>query len=137
LGFEQLRDGQDEVIRRVLSGADTLATMLAGTGKSLCYQLPAPHLRGATVAVSRSIALMKDQAEKLANVGVAIGQLNSAVPAHEQNEAMQGIGAGRSKVVFVTPERLAEPAALRRNVVRWAAGRARLLVSCLGSPGSS
>ena len=108
-GVERLREGQEDVIRRVLAGVDTLALMPAGTGKSLCYQLPALHLDGLTLIVSPLIALMKDQAERLAEAGVAVDQLNSAVPAREQAATLERIASGRSAVLFVTPERLAEP----------------------------
>jgi ATP-dependent DNA helicase RecQ len=107
-GVERLREGQEDVIRRVLDGVDTLALMPAGTGKSLCYQLPALHLRGITIVVSPLIALMKDQAERLAGADVAVDQLNSAIPAREQAEALERLADGRSGVLFVTPERLAE-----------------------------
>jgi ATP-dependent DNA helicase RecQ len=108
-GVERLRDGQEAVIRRALDGADTLALMPAGTGKSLCYQLPALHLRGVTVVVSPLIALMKDQATRLAEADVVVDQLNSAVPAKEQARAMRRLASGRGGVLFVTPERLADP----------------------------
>ena len=117
-GIAVLREGQEAVIRRVLAGEDTLALMPAGAGKSLCYQLPAFHLRGTVVVVSPLIALMRDQAAKLEGTGVAVDQLNSAVPAREQAESMQRLRAGRSEVVFLTPERLGDPevlAAFRRR----------------------
>ena len=108
-GFDELRSGQHEVITRVLAGRPTLAIMPTGAGKSLCYQLPALHLDGTTVVVSPLISLMKDQAGKLEEAGVAAEQLNSAVKASEQDASMERIADARSDIVFATPERLADP----------------------------
>jgi hypothetical protein len=69
------------VIEHVMAGAATLAVMPTGAGKSLCYQLPALLLPGRTLVVSPLIALMKDQCDKLRELGVAAVQLNSAVAA--------------------------------------------------------
>ena len=108
-GFDELRSGQHDVITRVLAGRPTLAIMPTGAGKSLCYQLPALHLQGTTVVVSPLISLMKDQAGKLEEAGVAAEQLNSAQKASEQDASMERIADARSDIVFATPERLADP----------------------------
>jgi len=108
-GFDELRSGQHDVITRVLAGRPTLAIMPTGAGKSLCYQLPALHLDGTTVVVSPLISLMKDQAGKLEEAGVAAEQLNSAVKASEQDASMERIADARSDIVFATPERLTDP----------------------------
>src|SRR3954468_4192982 len=108
-GFAELRAGQQEVIARVLKGADTLAIMPTGAGKSLCYQLPALHLKGTTLVVSPLISLIKDQVEKLEEAGLAAEQLNSALKASEQDASMERIAEEASDIVFATPERLADP----------------------------
>jgi ATP-dependent DNA helicase RecQ len=108
-GFDELRSGQHDVITRVLAVRPTLAIMPTGAGKSLCYQLPALHLDGTTVVVSPLISLMKDQASKLEEAGVAAEQLNSAQKASEQDASMERIAESRSDIVFATPERLADP----------------------------
>ena len=108
-GIRRLREGQEEVIVRALAGKDTLAMMPTGAGKSLCYQLPALHLRGITVVVSPLIALMKDQVGKLLEAGIVTEQFNSAVPRAEQEASLDRVVAGRSEIVFATPERLADP----------------------------
>jgi ATP-dependent DNA helicase RecQ len=105
-GIEQLRSGQDDVIRSVLEGTDTLAIMPTGAGKSLCYQLPALHLDGTTIIVSPLISLMKDQVDKLQEHGLEALQLNSALPAVEQRSALGQIEEEESDYVFTTPERL-------------------------------
>ena len=78
-GIEQLRDGQQRVIDSVLDGKDTLAIMPTGSGKSLCYQIPARILDGMTVVVSPLISLMKDQLEKLDELGIRAVQVNSSL----------------------------------------------------------
>ncbi|MFY9822042.1 MAG: ATP-dependent DNA helicase RecQ [Thermoanaerobaculia bacterium] len=107
-GFKALREGQEEVIRSVLAGKDTLAIMPTGAGKSLCYQLPGSELPGTTVIVSPLISLMKDQVDKLQEVGLDAVQVNSTLTAGEETEALEGIHKEQRDFVFVTPERLAQ-----------------------------
>src|ERR1700704_2433756 len=75
-GFGEFRPGQEEVVRAVLAGEDVLAVMPTGSGKSLCYQLPAIARPGLTLVVSPLIALMRDQVRALSAAGVAAGRLN-------------------------------------------------------------
>jgi ATP-dependent DNA helicase RecQ len=109
-GIDRLRRGQEEVIARALARKDTLAVMPTGAGKSLCYQVPALHLDGTTVVISPLIALMKDQVEKLEEAGIPAEQFNSALSRPDQDAALDRVAAGRSGIVFATPERLADPA---------------------------
>ena len=111
-GHARLRPGQEEVIRSVLEGRDTLAVMPTGAGKSLCYQLPALHLPGTTVVVSPLISLMKDQVDKLGDAGVEAAQLNSSLTTRERTESMERIQGDASEFIFTTPERLTDPAFL-------------------------
>jgi ATP-dependent DNA helicase RecQ len=108
-GLRSLRPGQEQVIQNVLDGRDTLAIMPTGGGKSLCYQLPALSLPGTTLVVSPLISLMKDQVEKLEEIGVEADQVNSSLGAQEEAEALENISQDRNDIVFVTPERLADP----------------------------
>jgi ATP-dependent DNA helicase RecQ len=105
---QRLRGGQQDVIDSVLDGKDTLAIMPTGSGKSLCYQIPAKLLAGTTIVVSPLISLMKDQTEKLLELGVRATQLNSTLSADEERAALAGITERAHEVVFVTPERLAQ-----------------------------
>jgi ATP-dependent DNA helicase RecQ len=119
-GITHLRPGQQEVIDSVLQRRDTLAIMPSGAGKSLCYQLPALKMPGATVVVSPLIALMKDQAEKLENAGVPATEVNSTLNTHEETSALQSILQADNEFIFATPERLSDPefiATLRQNPV--------------------
>jgi ATP-dependent DNA helicase RecQ len=109
-GIASLRDGQRRVIDSVLAGRDTLAVMPTGSGKSLCYQLPARLLDGMTVVVSPLISLMKDQAERLEEAGIAsAAQVNSSLSRADELEALESIEKASKDVVFCTPERLATP----------------------------
>src|SRR4051794_28126411 len=112
-GFRALREGQEEVIRAVLDGKDTLAIMPTGAGKSLCYQLPGAELPGTTVIVSPLISLMKDQVDKLREIGIDAAQVNSTLSAGEEAAVLDEIRKEQREFVFVTPERLAQPEFLK------------------------
>ena len=77
-GFNEFRPGQEEIVRAVLAGENVLTVMPTGSGKSLCYQLPAIVRPGLTLVVSPLIALMRDQVRALTAAGVAAGSLNSS-----------------------------------------------------------
>ena len=119
-GHDGFRPGQEDVIRSIVEGRDTVAVMPTGAGKSLCYQLPALHLPGVTVVVSPLISLMKDQVDKLVALGVQAQQVNSAVGSAEIATALEAIRAGEVEFVFATPERMEDPAFiedLRRHTI--------------------
>ena len=107
-GLQALRPGQAEVIARVLAGHSTLAVMPTGAGKSLCYQLPAVLSNRLTVVISPLIALMKDQCDALAARGVAAFELHSALDANRRLSAEALLARGAVRVLFTTPERLAD-----------------------------
>jgi len=104
-GHSGFRDGQEEVVRAVAEGEDSLVVMPTGAGKSLCYQLPALARSGATLVVSPLIALMKDQVDSLQARGVAATCINSSISPAERNDRIQGMIDGRWKLVYVAPER--------------------------------
>jgi ATP-dependent DNA helicase RecQ len=108
-GFRSLREGQEEVIRSIVEGRDTLVIMPTGAGKSLCYQLPGAQLPGTTVVVSPLLSLMKDQVDKLQELGIGAAQVNSTLSAREETEVLEGIEKEQHEFVFVTPERLSQP----------------------------
>jgi ATP-dependent DNA helicase RecQ len=104
-GLESFRPGQEDIIRACLEGRDTLAVMPTGSGKSLVFQLPAVLLHGLTVVVSPLIALMKDQTDKLDEIGVDALTINSGLTTREQSAAETALGDGEGDILYVTPER--------------------------------
>ena len=104
-GLDDFRPGQEEVIRAVLDGRDTLVVMPTGAGKSLIYQLPALLLPGLTVVVSPLIALMKDQTDKMEELGVDAWTINSSQTTREQRAAEEAVEGGEGKILYITPER--------------------------------
>jgi ATP-dependent DNA helicase RecQ len=108
--LDEFRSGQEETIRAVLGGRDALVVLPTGAGKSLIYQLPALLLPGLTVVVSPLIALMKDQTDKLDELGVDAWTINSAQSAREQREAEDAVEGGGGKILYITPERFRDRA---------------------------
>lgn len=104
--LESFRPGQQAVIDALLAGRSALAIFPTGGGKSLCYQLPALMLDGLTLVVSPLIALMKDQVDALARLGVAAARLDSSLSADEVKQIYQSIENGAVKLLYVSPERL-------------------------------
>ncbi len=98
-GFETLRPGQGEVISCLLEGRSALAIFPTGSGKSLCYQLPALVLDGLTVVVSPLIALMKDQIDFLRERGIAAARLDSSLTREENFQVFDDLHAGAHAVV--------------------------------------
>jgi ATP-dependent DNA helicase RecQ len=120
-GYDDFRPGQAEIIAAVLAGEPVLAIMPTGSGKSMCYQMPALIDGGLTVVVSPLIALMRDQVRQMRAFGVAAATLNSTNDAAENDEARRAIQSGDLRLLFVSPERLLMPGlitALRRAGVR-------------------
>jgi len=104
-GLNEFRDGQHEVIDRLLAGKNVAAVFPTGGGKSLCYQLPSLMLPGTTVIVSPLIALMKDQCDALARRGIAAARLDSSLSTEEFRAAVSGVRDGTIKMLYVAPER--------------------------------
>jgi ATP-dependent DNA helicase RecQ len=105
-GFDDFRPGQDEVIGAVLGGENVLAVMPTGSGKSLCFQLPALLRGGLTVVVSPLIALMRDQVGQLREYGVEAASLNSSNDAAANAAVRRAIRDEKLRLLYVAPERL-------------------------------
>jgi ATP-dependent DNA helicase RecQ len=106
-GFDSFLPGQEEAIRAVLEGRDTLAVMPTGGGKSLCYQIPALMQESLTVIVSPLISLMKDQVDSLLQSSVAeAATLHSGLSPEERWEVERRVRTGETRMLYVAPERL-------------------------------
>ena len=106
-GYDDFLPLQEQIIASVLEGNDNLVLMPTGGGKSLCYQLPALCLDGLTLVVSPLIALMKDQVDGLKANGLAADFINSTLPRTEVRRVQTEALAGRLRILYVAPERLA------------------------------
>lgn len=104
-GFSEFREGQREVITAILEGKNAIVVMPTGSGKSLCYQLPALMFDGATVVVSPLIALMKDQVDALRARNLPATFINSSVNEKEQWSRIDALRRREFKLVYVAPER--------------------------------
>jgi ATP-dependent DNA helicase RecQ len=105
-GHTSFRSTQEEIIRAILVGTDTLALLPTGGGKSVCYQVPAMTQEGLCIVISPLIALMKDQVLNLTNRGIKAMAINSLMNKREIDIAMDNCVYGNYKFLYVSPERL-------------------------------
>lgn len=108
-GHQAFRPGQTAIIAALLDGRNVLAVMPTGSGKSLCYQLPAILREGCAVVISPLIALMQDQVDSLQAQGVAATFINSTLSLREQRERLQACRQGAYDLLYVAPERFRNP----------------------------
>jgi ATP-dependent DNA helicase RecQ len=115
-GFAGFRPGQREACEAALAGRDVMVVMPTGSGKSLCYQLPALLRDDVTVVVSPLVALMQDQVEALAarGLGGRVALVNAQQDAGANAEALRRAAAGELRLLYVAPERFAAPGFLER-----------------------
>lgn len=105
-GYETFRNGQSEMIDGILDGRDCLGIMPTGSGKSLCFQIPAMLLNGTTIAISPLISLMRDQINALNQCGIPAVCINSTLTDRETVEIYQNASNGVYKIIYIAPERL-------------------------------
>ncbi|MBB2495738.1 RecQ family ATP-dependent DNA helicase [Aquipseudomonas ullengensis] len=105
-GFSQLRPGQQRVVEAVLAGRSAAAIFPTGSGKSLCYQLPALHLPHLTLVVSPLLALMQDQLAFLHARGISAASIDSAQSREQAAETMAKAKSGELKILMISVERL-------------------------------
>ena len=112
-GHTVFRPGQESLIDGILSGRDVLGVMPTGSGKSLCYQIPALLMPGLTLVVSPLISLMKDQVAALLGVGVKAAFINSSLTLKQLQAVYQRLREDSYKIVYIAPERLASDGFVR------------------------
>ncbi len=113
-GFSSFRPGQEEILAATLDGEDVLAVMPTGSGKSLCFQLPAIVRESLTLVVSPLIALMRGQVAQLRELGIEAGSLNSASDPEERARIAGGLRDRSLRLLYVAPERLLRDDVLAR-----------------------
>ncbi|MGF6168191.1 ATP-dependent DNA helicase RecQ [Pseudomonas moraviensis] len=105
-GYPQFRPGQEAAISAVLAGRSAAAIFPTGSGKSLCYQLPALLLPHLTLVVSPLLALMQDQLAFLKRHGISAGSIDSAQSREDANDVMARARSGELKILMISVERL-------------------------------
>ncbi|MEI6858946.1 MAG: ATP-dependent DNA helicase RecQ [Shewanella sp.] len=105
-GFDSFRPGQLDVINTILNGQSAAAIFPTGSGKSICYQLPAIVLPHLTLVVSPLLALMQDQLAFLRQKGISAASIDSTQSREQANQVMSGIRSGQVKILMISVERL-------------------------------
>ena len=106
-GYDSFRPGQEDAIRSVLEGKETMVLFPTGGGKSLCYQVPSLILEGLTLVISPLIALMQDQVEQLKKRNIRAAFINSTLTAYEIEQRLVNARNGMYSLLYISPERLA------------------------------
>ena len=106
-GHTTFRDVQEDIIQSIMSGNDTLALLPTGGGKSVCFQVPAMAMEGVCLVISPLIALMKDQVENIRARGIPAVALHSGMRHSEIDTALDNCIYGNTKLLYISPERLA------------------------------
>jgi ATP-dependent DNA helicase RecQ len=105
-GYDQFRPLQEDIVRRILEGKDTLALLPTGGGKSICFQVPALAMDGICIVVSPLIALMQDQVQNLVRRGVKAVAITGGMSKKEIDVAFDNCVYGHIKFLYLSPERL-------------------------------
>ncbi|KEI58374.1 ATP-dependent DNA helicase RecQ [Enterococcus faecium UC10237] len=108
-GYDDFRPGQKEIIQKVIDQENVLGIMPTGSGKSICYQLPALLLDGLTVVVSPLISLMKDQVDAANQLGIPATFINSSLDGYETARRFQEIDRQQYRLLYIAPERFIMP----------------------------
>jgi ATP-dependent DNA helicase RecQ len=109
-GYTEFRGKQDDIIQRTLNEKKhSLVIMPTGSGKSLCYQVPALLFEHGTIVISPLIALMQDQVDTLRKKGINAAFINSTLSRQERNQRLRQFTDGKIKLLYVTPERFRKP----------------------------
>ena len=108
-GYEAFRPGQEGVVEAILGRRDALAVMPTGAGKSVCYQVPGVVMDGLALVVSPLVSLMGDQVRALLDAGIRGAYLNSTLTPGQQSTVLRRALDGAYQIMYVAPERLADP----------------------------
>ncbi|HFQ3736139.1 TPA: DNA helicase RecQ [Enterococcus faecium] len=108
-GYDEFRPGQKEIIQKVIDQENVLGIMPTGSGKSICYQLPALLLDGLTVVVSPLISLMKDQVDAANQLGIPATFIDSSLDGYETARRFQEIDRQQYRLLYIAPERFIMP----------------------------
>ena len=108
-GYDSYKPGQEEIVEALLKGRDVMAVMPTGSGKSVCYQVPALLMPGITLVISPLISLMQDQVKALNGVGIHAGYINSSLNERQISKVYSKTLEGGFKILYVAPERLESP----------------------------
>lgn len=105
-GYDHFREGQEQLIDSILTGRDALGIMPTGSGKSMCFQVPAMIFTGITLVISPLISLMKDQVNALIQAGIRAAYINSSLTEEQIYATINNAQNGRYKIIYIAPERL-------------------------------
>lgn len=105
-GYSKFRPLQEDIIRSVMEGKDTLALMPTGGGKSITFQVPALAKDGICIVITPLIALMKDQVENLQKINVKAIAIYSGMTKNEIDIALDNCIYGNVKFLYISPERI-------------------------------
>ncbi|MCL2080402.1 MAG: RecQ family ATP-dependent DNA helicase [Oscillospiraceae bacterium] len=105
-GYTYFRSAQENIIDTLVKGRDVLGVMPTGAGKSICYQIPALLMEGATLVISPLISLMKDQVAGLRHRDIPAAFINSSLTVKQYKKVLRAIGIGAYKIIYMAPERL-------------------------------
>src|ERR1700722_15508571 len=113
-GFDDFRPGQAEAVSAALSDQDTLVVMPTGSGKSLCYQLPALMREDLTIVVSPLVSLMQDQVEALGRIApLRVEMINAQRGGAANARTLERVAQGQVSLLYLAPERFASPGFVR------------------------
>src|SRR3989338_5901442 len=108
-GYSDFHPMQESIVNDVLADRDVFVLMPTGSGKSMCYQLPAVMKDGITVVISPLIALIKDQVDSLGANGIWASYINSSLSTKEIENAKVELLENKGKILYIAPERLTSP----------------------------
>lgn len=105
-GYNSFKEGQYDVISKIVSGKDCFCLLPTGGGKSICYQIPALLFQGLTIVISPLLSLMKDQVDDLMEIGISADYIHGGLSLEEIDKIIKRAYFGEIKILYIAPERL-------------------------------